>query len=242
MTIRATFPKNYSIFIGRTHMWSETTAYKRKCGKEIGKICGPRLGTPRHESDLLMLVASFIRTASFSAPDLHHTRERLVNVAQFDAPDLHHVMSRNFVKLGNISNILRYLCMVYSVHLITKTTSYKRKCDKEIGGIHTPKAVAYHKQSHYCRFMIGHSLGRMGHYCRLMIGHSLVRMGGPNTKAPCTGWQARLPHQTYTNLGNIPNILQYLYGRTHIFSEKPYLIWGVIKLLLCVFQGRKTFA
>ena len=26
---------------------------------------------------------------------------------------------------------------------------------------HTPKAVAYHEQSHYCRFMIGHSLGRM---------------------------------------------------------------------------------
>ena len=26
---------------------------------------------------------------------------------------------------------------------------------------HTPKAVAYHKQSHYCEFMIGHSLGRM---------------------------------------------------------------------------------
>ena len=27
--------------------------------------------------------------------------------------------------------------------------------------LHTPKAVAYHEQSHYCRFMIGHSLGRM---------------------------------------------------------------------------------
>ena len=26
---------------------------------------------------------------------------------------------------------------------------------------HTPKAVTYHAQSHYCRFMIGHSLGRM---------------------------------------------------------------------------------
>ena len=26
---------------------------------------------------------------------------------------------------------------------------------------YTPKAVAYHVQSHYCRFMIGHSLGRM---------------------------------------------------------------------------------
>ena len=28
--------------------------------------------------------------------------------------------------------------------------------------LHTPKAVTYHEQSHYCRFMIGHSLGRMG--------------------------------------------------------------------------------
>ena len=27
--------------------------------------------------------------------------------------------------------------------------------------LHTPKAVAYHEQPHYCRFMIGHSLGRM---------------------------------------------------------------------------------
>ena len=26
---------------------------------------------------------------------------------------------------------------------------------------HTPKAVTYHEQSHYCRFVIGHSLGRM---------------------------------------------------------------------------------
>ena len=28
--------------------------------------------------------------------------------------------------------------------------------------VHTPKAVTYHEQSHYCRYMIGHSLGRMG--------------------------------------------------------------------------------
>ena len=27
---------------------------------------------------------------------------------------------------------------------------------------HTPKAVTYHEQSQHCRFMIGHSLGRMG--------------------------------------------------------------------------------
>ena len=27
--------------------------------------------------------------------------------------------------------------------------------------LHTPKAVTYHEQPHYCRFMIGHSLGRI---------------------------------------------------------------------------------
>ena len=32
--------------------------------------------------------------------------------------------------------------------------------------LHTPKAVTYHEQSHYCWFMIGHSLGRMeSRYC-----------------------------------------------------------------------------
>ena len=34
----------------------------------------------------------------------------------------------------------------------------------------------YHEQSHYCRFMIRHCLGRMDPYCRHMIGHSLGRM------------------------------------------------------------------
>ena len=35
-----------------------------------------------------------------------------------------------------------------------------------MGNIHTPKAVTYHEQSHYCRFMIGHSLGRVGGHRR----------------------------------------------------------------------------
>ena len=44
--------------------------------------------------------------------------------------------------------------------------------------LHTPKAVTYHEQPHYCRFMIGHSLGRMESSIssRFMIGHSLGRM------------------------------------------------------------------
>ena len=32
---------------------------------------------------------------------------------------------------------------------------------------HTPKTVPYHEQSHYCRFMIGHSLGCMDISCFL---------------------------------------------------------------------------
>ena len=44
-------------------------------------------------------------------------------------------------------------------------------------GGHTPKAVTYHEQPHHCRFMIGHSLGRMeSSILSIMIGHSLGRM------------------------------------------------------------------
>ena len=49
----------------------------------------------------------------------------------------------------------------------------------------TPKAVTYHEQPHYCRFMIGHSLGRMEG--RLGRADSMVAC------SPCCalGW----PHQ-----------------------------------------------
>ena len=42
--------------------------------------------------------------------------------------------------------------------------------------LHTPTAVTYHEQSQYCRFMIGHSLGRMaGQRLRpIMNNHSTV--------------------------------------------------------------------
>ena len=33
--------------------------------------------------------------------------------------------------------------------------------NKGVHGTHTLKAVTYHEQSQYCRFMIGHSLGRI---------------------------------------------------------------------------------
>ena len=49
------------------------------------------------------------------------------------------ISTHNFISLNNISTILRYL---YEKHLYTQ-------------------AVAYHEQSNYCRFVIGHSLGRM---------------------------------------------------------------------------------
>ena len=35
--------------------------------------------------------------------------------------------------------------------------------------LHTPKAVTYHEQSHYCRFMIGHSLGRIECRCSAVV-------------------------------------------------------------------------
>ena len=41
------------------------------------------------------------------------------------------------------------------------TSSYKRECGTEMGNIHTPTAVDYHKPTAMWLFMIGHSLGRM---------------------------------------------------------------------------------
>ena len=39
--------------------------------------------------------------------------------------------------------------------------------------LHTPKAVTYHEQSHYCRIMIGHSLGRVESRCCAMLCHNV---------------------------------------------------------------------
>ena len=39
-------------------------------------------------------------------------------------------------------------------------SSLARPCVRHLS-YHAPKAVTYHEQSHYCRFMIGHSLGRI---------------------------------------------------------------------------------
>ena len=41
--------------------------------------------------------------------------------------------------------------------------------------LHTPKAVAYHEQPHYCRFMIGHSLGRMESRMKKFTPHRICR-------------------------------------------------------------------
>ena len=44
--------------------------------------------------------------------------------------------------------------------------------------LHTPKGVAYHEQSHYCRFTIGHSLARMESRCyAISILHSVCPAG-----------------------------------------------------------------
>ena len=43
--------------------------------------------------------------------------------------------------------------------------------------LHTPKAVTYHEQPHYCRFMIGHSLVRMESRIKKFTPHSVCRHG-----------------------------------------------------------------
>ena len=44
--------------------------------------------------------------------------------------------------------------------------------------LHTPKAVTYHEQPHYCRFMIGHSLGRMESRIKKFTPHCVCRPRG----------------------------------------------------------------
>ena len=51
-------------------------------------------------------------------------------------------MWHNFINLSNITNILPYLCGI--THLITETTSYKRKCGKEIGNIRGQRRREYY--------------------------------------------------------------------------------------------------
>ena len=41
--------------------------------------------------------------------------------------------------------------------------------------LHTPKAVTYHEQPHYCRFMIGHSVGRMESRIKKFTPHCVCR-------------------------------------------------------------------
>ena len=54
--------------------------------------------------------------------------------------------------------------------------------------LHTPKAVTYHEQPHYCRFMIGHSLGRVESsikrfkppaWCKTRLESSIKRFKAP---------------------------------------------------------------
>ena len=50
----------------------------------------------------------------------------------------------------------------------------------DIGNIHAPKAVTYHEQSHYCRFITPKAVTyhEQSHCCRFIIGHNRGRMGG----------------------------------------------------------------
>ena len=49
--------------------------------------------------------------------------------------------------------------------------------------LHTPKAVTYHEQPQYCRFMIGHSLGRMESRIKEFTPHCVCRPA-------CMQWSA----------------------------------------------------
>ena len=65
-------------------------------------------------------------------------------VERFDAPFVPKpchapIMSQNFIKLGNISNIVRYM---YGInHQMTESTSYKQKGGRKIGYIVRQRGV-----------------------------------------------------------------------------------------------------
>ena len=47
--------------------------------------------------------------------------------------------------------------------------------------LHTPKAVTYHEHPHYCRLMIGHSLGRMESRIKKFTPHRVCRPRSRNS-------------------------------------------------------------
>ena len=150
-------------------MSSETTSYKRKYGKKIGNIHTPKAVAYHKQSHdcRFMIGHSLGRMGGPNTKARYPRRSAQQGVSS--GPHcgwrgrrecLVPIISHAFINLRKMFNTLWYL--YGRPHVWSGTTSYKRKCGKKIGNIHTPKAVTYHKQSHYCSFMIGYSLGRMG--------------------------------------------------------------------------------
>ena len=81
--------------------------------------------------------------------------------------------------------------------------------------LHTPNAVTYHEQPHYCRFMIGHSLGRMESRIKKFTPHCICRPSNyPHGPKPTnysdnskrTNFQPkRSPDKTKYCLKNLPH-------------------------------------
>ena len=70
---------------------------------------------------------------------------------------------------------------------------------------HTPKAVTYHEQPDYCRFMIGHSLGRMDSRIKKFTPHCMCRPSThrmphimQNFATAGRSWNSQLGHATTT--------------------------------------------
>ena len=66
--------------------------------------------------------------------------------------------------------------------------------------LHTPKAATYHEQSHYCRCMIGHSLGRIKSRCgAIFILYNCVGLAQHNVEKGARDTRSiyLIPYKTY---------------------------------------------
>ena len=94
-----------------------------------------------------------------------------------------------------------------------------------IGHSYAPKPVTYHEQSHYCRFMIGHSLGRMeiwgGHRRGVHVIEAWAS-GHPEAPAPADYACSEMVSPKSARWGNIFNILSYA---AKLFHPNPS-VWA----------------
>ena len=115
--------------------------------------------------------------------------------------------------------------------------------------LRTPKAVTYHEQPDYCRFMIGHSLGRMESRIKKFTPHSCLQaladaeQNGMRQRLDTAGQpQILTPH---LDLGRAP-YCYVLYGVNYIgpvslppFAGPPISNYNAAPL--CFFKWRKIW-